>query len=585
MKRIMLIKCISRTAFTFCCMAVLFSCNEDIYDNVKEYAKEEIVYPAHFDTIIAYVGFERVEIDLCKAGRIPAGKMKLGKAKRTIVEFSNNGRDTTIVYDSVCSWVRIDNLKLPNIYRFKIYTDNGEEYGDRSIPVEVAITPYTETDLQAMSLPDPVVMSSTTSAQVQWKSSMSSDLGDILSWRYEYVDRDGVTVTGGDVNSTPSFFIENVSPGSSTMVNITSWIIPRVNYERILDSVEWTFPVTVNLVGTEPIIFLDKPYMNDIMPFGPFPTFKWVNVDDADSYLLKLSSNSSFPDDSSITTVIPVGNDDSYTLTADEFENLAWTSYWTVVPETPNDRIVIQNRKFYKYLHTVAEMKDNYVNLTSIRDAKEPGDNGKALRRLEGLRQLTVEGLIMPISGFGNLNTFFGVEGYFLIRFGDGGLDRTYVQLATNRGGYPPNGTTGYPTIRITPPEEGSKWHHIAITYDVDAKTAIFYQNGVKVHELRDNDLVGDYFNEGIRFVGRDVQIGKAGGYDRFFSGNMAEVRIWETIRTQEEIAANMYDIDPSTPGLLGYWKFNEGYGKTVYDYSGNGFTNDANKDIFWKEP
>jgi hypothetical protein len=232
-------------------------------------------------------------------------------------------------------------------------------------------------------------------------------------------------------------------------------------------------------------------------------------------------------------------------------------------------------------------MKGNWVNLSKIRYANEKDDKtGKELRKLERLRQVTVEGLVMPVSGFDKLHTFFGVEGYFLIRFGDGTLNREYVQLATNRGGYPPNNNdVDHQTIKITPPEEGSKWHHIAITYDVDAKVAEFYQNGVKVHELRDGDLVGDYFNEGIRFYDRVVQIGRAGGYnDRKFSGNMAEVRLWETIRTQEELASNMYDVDPETPGLLGYWKFNENFGRTIHDYSGNGFTHDAGKDVVWRQ-
>lgn len=32
-----------------------------------------------------------------------------------------------------------------------------------------------------------------------------------------------------------------------------------------------------------------------------------------------------------------------------------------------------------------------------------------------------------------------------------------------------------------------------------------------------------------------------------------------------------MYFVDPMTPGLLAYWKFNEGSGNQIMDATGNG--------------
>lgn len=58
-------------------------------------------------------------------------------------------------------------------------------------------------------------------------------------------------------------------------------------------------------------------------------------------------------------------------------------------------------------------------------------------------------------------------------------------------------------------------------------------------------------------------------------NGEICEVRIWNVVRTQEEIYKNMYDVDPQTPGLCAYWKFNDGKGhNTAKDFTGNG--NDA---------
>ena len=47
----------------------------------------------------------------------------------------------------------------------------------------------------------------------------------------------------------------------------------------------------------------------------------------------------------------------------------------------------------------------------------------------------------------------------------------------------------------------------------------------------------------------------------RQLNGEICEVRIWNVIRSQEEVYKNMYDIVPTTPGLKAYWKFNEGKG------------------------
>jgi hypothetical protein len=582
MKRILfLTKCIRRATF-ICCTAILFAASyscTDIYDNVKEYAIEEIVYPAHFDTIYGSIGFERVEIDLCKAGRIPSSKMKLGKAKKTVVEFAKNGVDTTIIIDSVCSWVNVKGLTMPNIYRFKIFTV--DEFGDKSTPKEIALVPFTVDDLESLSLPEPTVMSSTTSAQVQWRSSLSSDMCDVLGWEYSYVDRNNDTIRGSGENDTPSFFIENVEPRTPVTVDILATILPKINGTRsadtindrvrILDIVKWSFPVTVNIAGTIPIIFLDRPYLNEVLVVEEPepPTFSWTKVDEANGYLFKISSASDFPDDGTIT--FDVGNVDSYTMSEDEFKSLKWLSfYWTVVPSTEVKGVSTnyrQNHKFSNSITKVANMNENYVFLSSVKD--DPG------KKLDGLKAITVEGLLKPTSAFGTLNSFFGVEGYFLLRFGDAGFDSYTLQFATDNGGWKT-------TLRLSM----NTWHHVALTFDVPSKTAIVYMNGIEVGKVTDNDAPGNYLRDGnISFSGRDVHIGKSYNDDRSFRGDMSEVRIWNTVRTQEEIANNMFNINPNTPGLVGYWKFNEGSGNTIHDYSISGFNNNANKDVVWREP
>ena len=70
----------------------------------------------------------------------------------------------------------------------------------------------------------------------------------------------------------------------------------------------------------------------------------------------------------------------------------------------------------------------------------------------------------------------------------------------------------------------------------------------------------------------------------RPLQGKIAEARVWSVARTPEEIWENMYRIKnpKDLPELIGYWKFDEGKGNTVKDYSMYGNDGVAEKDIVW---
>jgi hypothetical protein len=316
------------------------SCTE-IYDNIEDFSMDEIVYPAHFDTAYGHIGFERVEIDLSKTGRIPSSQMKLGKAKKTIIMYN----DTIVTIDSVCSWVNITNLKQPNLCRFKIYT--ADEFGNRSTPVEIALTPYTVADRDALSLPAPNLLLSTTSALVEWKTNLSSELFDVYRYSYVYTDKNGNRKTGGAEGDIPSFFVENVERNVPVVVEIIASIVPKINRKvPILDTISWTYPMEITIDGTKPVIFLDEPFVNAFC--RELPTFTWKKVDEVNDYTVKISTSYNFPDDTARTLSIPVGNTDRYTLTQSVYSNLTTSGvrqmfYWTVVP-TVSVNVTTQNR-------------------------------------------------------------------------------------------------------------------------------------------------------------------------------------------------------------------------------------------------
>src|SRR3546814_15529128 len=69
----------------------LASC-DGMYDTLEEYSGE-VVYPAKYDTIVGHIGYERVEIDLMKAGRIPSSDIMMGKAVKTRSEERRVGKE------------------------------------------------------------------------------------------------------------------------------------------------------------------------------------------------------------------------------------------------------------------------------------------------------------------------------------------------------------------------------------------------------------------------------------------------------------------------------------------------------------
>src|SRR6266850_3576984 len=61
---------------------------------------------------------------------------------------------------------------------------------------------------------------------------------------------------------------------------------------------------------------------------------------------------------------------------------------------------------------------------------------------------------------------------------------------------------------------------------------------------------------------------------DEYMNGPIDEVRIWNTARTTSQIQTNAFRaLTGSEPGLMSYWKLDEGSGTNVNDASGHGFS------------
>lgn len=98
-----------------------------------------------------------------------------------------------------------------------------------------------------------------------------------------------------------------------------------------------------------------------------------------------------------------------------------------------------------------------------------------------------------------------------------------------------------------------NSWTAVAATSNLDSIT--LYANGKQIGKFANTsntlNTVSDFL------IGNN------------FDGEIDEVRVFNRALTDLEIARS-FDvyINPSSPGLKGYWRFDEGFGNTAYDYS-----------------
>jgi hypothetical protein len=212
-------------------------------DNIYDYASEERIYPGMFEIAMPRIGFERVEIDLMQAGRIPASLMKLGSAEKTVVEYD----DTVIMIDSLCSWVNITGLTQEKTYRFDVYTI--DKYGNKSVKRTASTVPFLNADLELLKIPVPVVTytdnGATVSADINWPEGLSSVTMYYIGLTYFYTDADG-SPKSGDRAGNPLFTAENLPKGENVTINMTYDIVPIVFNAAIRDTLQLIRPLVIS---------------------------------------------------------------------------------------------------------------------------------------------------------------------------------------------------------------------------------------------------------------------------------------------------------------------------------------------------
>ena len=133
-------------------------------------------------------------------------------------------------------------------------------------------------------------------------------------------------------------------------------------------------------------------------------------------------------------------------------------------------------------------------------------------------------------------------------------------------------------TSRVLSTENSVKldeWQHIAVTFNADSIVKIYF-DGIEQEldiKTQPTGMVENNSDE-------DLIIGSSANHFSTFDGIIDEVRIWNYVRSAEEVQSEMNrSLNNDVPNLIGYWKMDEGCGETTKDevsYENNGMLTDT---------
>ncbi len=116
------------------------------------------------------------------------------------------------------------------------------------------------------------------------------------------------------------------------------------------------------------------------------------------------------------------------------------------------------------------------------------------------------------------------------------------------------------------------QWHHFALSWASSTGSIAVYVDGVLVHSATgvfQGDTVAD---GGHLIIGQEQDsLGGSLSSSQRFSGGLADMRLWSTVRTANQISGNFQSrLNGNEIGLVSYWPLNEGTGTICDDLTGN---------------
>lgn len=176
---------------------------------------------------------------------------------------------------------------------------------------------------------------------------------------------------------------------------------------------------------------------------------------------------------------------------------------------------------------------------------------------LNGLNDMTAQ-CIINVDAWGgsesNIQSIMGIEGQWLLRISDSGLEPNQLQFVT------PNGNLTDASWQL----KDKQWLRLTFTWSAATGEATLYIDGAKKNTMSNGCRTG------VSWGSAGFYIGKSWSDNRWLNGAICEVRVWNRILTDAEIADPLqaYAVPVTSNGLAAYWKFNEGAGSLIRDYA-----------------
>lgn len=279
------------------------------------------------------------------------------------------------------------------------------------------------------------------------------------------------------------------------------------------------------------------------------------------------------------SSLVIMGNDQANTFTISGSAN-------TIDGGTGTDQIVLAGNR---HEYTISD-NSGFFTLTDGRTNSPNGDNVVSNVQEAGFDDITIS------LSFGNPVTYPGTSLYFpnntteieilndaVLQFADSltielwvkadgfdSADQTVLKKGDTSWSIHRNASTnfiafttyisGVPhTLEGTTSVNDTKWHHIVAVFTGSNK--LLYVDGILDSQA---SVSGS--------LDTDTEPITIGGW----AGNIDELRIWSTIRNAEHIRTNVFQqLKVDEPGLVGYWRMDDGSGSVVGDLTSN--KNDIN--------
>jgi len=280
--------------------------------------------------------------------------------------------------------------------------------------------------------------------------------------------------------------------------------------------------------------------------------------------------------------------------------NADWLSYYaeSTLPDSAYDWSGSKDDEYYAFVMGVdaagSDFDGNYAIFHHDPNAGSGGDNpggdnpggddpvdGKRIKfgdvvfraELPSSRATSEEGTLeawVYVTSTSGCQNIAGAESNFLLRIDGGQLDYVYGGTIDNRG--------EVAEAHVKASVSTNEWHHVVATYKQNGK-AILYVDGEQKGSADTEDhpvyMDGKTKNDGsYPCWGYPFRFYIGSGSDKHnYSGSLAYLRVYDRVIGADEIEDLMYEEDVDDDSLIAYWKFNEGSGNTISDYSGYGLT------------